>query len=722
MNYRMNATKLMYGLAASTLLMATASCETSFETPQHGEYASVSMNIGLDDINSRAYSSGQQATVLQYAVYEKVGDEFTIVNPDEYKKTDATISMRTQLSFRLLTDHTYTFVFWAAGEDAPYEVSLADDGATMTANYEGVTANDDALDAFFACKELTVNGDLQMDVKMQRPFAQINIGTNDYASAAKLGYEPTQSAVTVSNVYTELNLITGEADNEQTVALGYADIDTTEKFPVAEHQYIAMAYVLTNADKQLVDVTFSHKAANGDAKSRTIGSVPVQRNHRTNIYGQLLTNVVDPDVEIDPGFGDPDNNIMVKWDGQTVTKPTPDEDGNYSISSADEFAGLSQIEGDFEGVTITLESDFDMTGHEFPALAANAQRSSANMTGTGFKGTFDGNNKTIRNLKITSGTANEATGFIGYLDGGEVKDVKFENVTIETASEQAGIIGVVKNGGKVSGITVESGHVSGAQATGGVVGRVIAEGSVENCVNKATVSSQAYNVGGVVGAAYYTNGSELITVTGCENHGTVTGKSNAIGGVVGLSTAVISECHNYGPVTGSTASVGGVVGEQKSAGSIKGCTNNATVNGGSKAGDYGVGGIVGWIRYDNGDAYSNQNEIEVSGCTNNAAISGWTGVGGIVGVWYMAGKCTQNKNYAPTITAFNQFVAGIVGNSQWTGTKPDKIEGYTDQLEVSNNVSTTTRDAITGGSSDLYVYRNDSSRVTGYDTNTQDEN
>ena len=48
---------------------------------------------------------------------------------------------------------------------------------------------------------------------------------------------------------------------------------------------------------------FRFYSTEDELKERTYASVPLQRNWRTNIYGQLITSDVDVNVEIVPGFG-----------------------------------------------------------------------------------------------------------------------------------------------------------------------------------------------------------------------------------------------------------------------------------------------------------------------------------------------------------------------------------------------------------------------------------
>ena len=285
--------KILYGMMAATMIFAT-SCENELELGAAGEESMVSFTIATPDMGSRAYSDGTTATVLQYAVYDAEGNEL-----EDLTVTNGEIHGSTTVNLKLTTGNTYSVIFWAAAPGAPYTVDFG--AKTMTVNYTNAVSNDESRDAFYKYHTFTVSGAQTEAIELKRPFAQLNIGTSDYDDSEKAGYIPTQSAVTVKNVYNTLDLKEGKVSGEVVANFGLADIKKDETFPVANCEYIAMNYLLVGADKETVDVEFTY--TNGsNAKTRTVGSVPVQRNYRTNIYGQLLTSDVNVNVEIKPGF------------------------------------------------------------------------------------------------------------------------------------------------------------------------------------------------------------------------------------------------------------------------------------------------------------------------------------------------------------------------------------------------------------------------------------
>lgn len=299
--------KILFSLMAAIMIFAT-SCENDLELGATGKTSVVSFSVESPEMASRAYSDGLSATKLQYAVYE--GEEIL----PALTELNATIEGKTTVNLQLTTGNTYTVIFWAAAPDAPYSVDF--ENKTMTVDYstDKKASNDEKRDAFYAKKTFTVTGSQTETIELRRPFAQLNIGTADYADAKRAGYEPKYSGVKVKNVYTTLNLWDGGVDGATEVMFDYAAIPVGEEFPVSGYEYMSMNYLLVASTKALVDIEFGYTETDASAAmTRIVGSVPVQRNYRTNIFGQLLTSDVAVNVVIDPIYEEPDNNVGVPY-------------------------------------------------------------------------------------------------------------------------------------------------------------------------------------------------------------------------------------------------------------------------------------------------------------------------------------------------------------------------------------------------------------------------
>ena len=308
--------KLFLGMLAIVAMIAT-SCqqEVDLGVGSVGETATVSINVGTP---TRAYSDGTTATVLQYAVYQGEAAE-TMNYLSELTGVTTLENRGATVPLQLVTGNTYTVVFWASAPTSPY--TFNPDQRTVTANYNGVLCNNENLDAFYKTHTFTVQGAQTETIELRRPFAQLNIGTDDYVAAAKAGYVPTKSTVTVANIANTLNLWDGTVSGDDEVTFATADIKKTEAFPVddTKYDYLAMNYLLVGADSKTIEVEFACTDG-ATVKTRTVGSVPVQRNHRTNLYGAILTSNVTVNVEIVPEYDPEDVNLYnVFVDGVSYT-------------------------------------------------------------------------------------------------------------------------------------------------------------------------------------------------------------------------------------------------------------------------------------------------------------------------------------------------------------------------------------------------------------------
>ena len=301
--------KIFYCLCAASAMLFTACSDEAVNAPVEGE-SLVTITTQLPaDLGTRAFGDGTTATNLTYAVYEAGQTDPRIISTDEMTFSGLTATV----NLRLANGKKYDIVFWADAPDAPYTFDA--DAQTVNINYNGVTSNLEKLDAFFANeKNLQVNGTINKTIQLKRPFAQLNIGATDYVAAETAAFKTASSAVKVNHVANAINIRTGEATGNATITFADAPVPAdTETFHVTgvDADYLAMNYLLVNDDKQLVDVEFTAKSTKGETITRSYANVPVQRNYRTNIYGNILTEDANFNIEIVPGFDTPDYNFEV---------------------------------------------------------------------------------------------------------------------------------------------------------------------------------------------------------------------------------------------------------------------------------------------------------------------------------------------------------------------------------------------------------------------------
>ena len=171
-----------------------------------------------------------------------------------------------------------------------------------------------------------------------------------------------------------------------------------------------------------------------------------------------------------------------------------------------------------------------------------------------YQGTFDGNGKTISNLYINA--TSEVAGFFGYLAGGNIKNITFDNAKVNsTGIYYTGILAGYAGSCIFENIkTLGNCSVEGKQITGGIAG--IAVGNISNCENHAEVKGMG-SLGGILGMYYGSDNS----ITSCANYGAVTGTYSQVGGMVGyFDSGTIQNSANYGDITGKD-NVGNLIGE-----------------------------------------------------------------------------------------------------------------------------------------------------------------
>ncbi len=306
----------------AAMLFAACSSHTE-EGPVQEQEAILAIDIALpSDLGSRAVNGdGYKANDLYYTLYDadnKAVPAFTGVMKANFFTNG---SLENTLTLRLVMGKTYHIAFWAQNANAPYTFDW--DKAEVSMNYtDGTPANSEARDAFFNWATVTMNEAKNLSVELYRPFAQLNIGTNDYVAARAAGTTVTQTAITLSaDTYTTLNLLTGKASGETAVKFGLADMPNDDNgFPTSEPAnaeapdtgwtWLSMNYLLmdnedptnSNGNELISKVTMSSDQTN----DKEYANIPVKRNYRTNIMGSLLTTTATITVEIKPGFQTPD--------------------------------------------------------------------------------------------------------------------------------------------------------------------------------------------------------------------------------------------------------------------------------------------------------------------------------------------------------------------------------------------------------------------------------
>ncbi|WP_312650084.1 S-layer homology domain-containing protein [Aminipila sp.] len=300
----------------------------------------------------------------------------------------------------------------------------------------------------------------------------------------------------------------------------------------------------------------------------------------------------------------------------------------YTISNEAQLSALATKVNSgttYQYTTFVLQDD----------IALNAAWTPIGAISCPFKGTFDGNNKKISQVKIGSSTTAESilqyVGLFGYVDSGTIKNLGV-NIAINS------------------------------NCSNGYVGSLVASNynaTITNCYATGTVTGgSSANVGGLVGY------SQSAKITNCHSTGIINGGSSAhVGGLVGGNYGdTITNCYATGAVGGgNTSNVGGLLGWGQNT-PITNCYATGDVFGGSSA---NVGGLLGLGQSMTiTKAYWNSNaEQNVWGARTDAAK---LGVGS--GADSATKMTSTDMKDAAFVTTLNNNCSGLSGTSTWVPT------------------------------------------------------
>ena len=307
--------KKIFVLAAAAAMFVAASCQK--EQPigdVKGQEATVTFTVDLpSNVTTKSISQAEYADVLLYQVWnsdqtkqlypiqkgEVAKAEVVDVKVGDEVKKGATV----QLS--LVKDQTYTFIFWA--QNSSFKGFTTNDLRSVKVSYKEFGNNNDYCDAFYAHEVMTVTGPIEKTITLTRPFAQLNFGTSKMTSDLgdiNLG----AVEVKVSKLSYVFNTSEGKGDTnwvQNDVVFKSKGLATSEKLETADGDFtwVKMDYLLMQEDQDAVTVTAKFEVGIEDmVVNHVVPSVPLKKNHRTNIVGELFTTDAKLAIIIDETF------------------------------------------------------------------------------------------------------------------------------------------------------------------------------------------------------------------------------------------------------------------------------------------------------------------------------------------------------------------------------------------------------------------------------------
>ena len=539
-------------------------------------------------------------------------------------------------SLTLVRGQEYSIAFWAQDSDSKAFNTLDLRAVTVDyKSAESNLNNDELRDAFCKTETFTVtSASASRYIELTRPFAQINMGIpkSEYDALIKSGFRFIESKAHIENVATELDIVSNSVnaspDKRQAIDYEYAAIpafynygtvpadETLEKdrtnYPGKEqflkidlnhdaeiapygeknaagdegrdetYHWLSMCYILpadrvegtstysTTLDR--LELTLKPEKEGQNEVTFSLTQVPVQRNWRTNIFGNLLTSEVNLVVDLQPMYsGDynypnwpriyegvtydaAEDCILIsnglglqwlsdatngKWPEKKDYYPDNDEyDADLFLQAAKETEWPKDGFFHFKGVTIKLQNDIDLANH------VNIDGIEEYFTPIGFGSTFEHNN----NLK-------EGKFFNGIFDGGNhtisnLKTVRPEN---NADDHSFGLFSTIGRNTRIMNVRLKNIDIAGNYCTGGIVGRVYSHFDDLGYDGEEVSIINCYVDGGLISVTTREEGS------GSNKYD----DANNIGGIAGIfyNSGRIEDCFVRNVTIRAYRALGGILGQ-----------------------------------------------------------------------------------------------------------------------------------------------------------------
>lgn len=418
---------LFKSFALAAVAVIAGSCAK--ESEQLAGPSSVTFEVSTPEIATKAIGDGMTATKLYYQVFDADGNAIEglgVQNKD-------LVSGKTTVSFQLIKDQTYNFIFWAQTAEAGYYIIDEAEGLKkITADYATHKgANDENRDAFFAVeKGLKITGPVSKTIELKRPFAQVNIATvGSYKVGDKekaIDFSEAKSSVKIVYIPTEFSPL-AEKQVSKTKTTTFAAAEIPEGNITVEgksYKYMAMNYIFASEEGSVYDINATLKVG-GTNYTVTVPNAPLKRNWRTNIVGDFLTGSAEFNVVVNPGF-------ETETSDMDLNNPKNERDlaaamatfGQVTVSSDIEFSTSMSSK---KKSTLTIESGASLS----PAADFSPSVSELIFVG-GSELTLDGEGTVVGPSNSTYGNGSQAI----FVQGGTV-NIK-GNLTVEGGSGSVG--------------------------------------------------------------------------------------------------------------------------------------------------------------------------------------------------------------------------------------------------------------------------------------------
>ena len=315
-------------MAAAVLFGAVACSQQSVEEIVEPQEVTSVLSVSLEGLNTRLAGDSGMIDKVAWGVYDAVSNHY-LAPHSGIADFDGD---KAEIEVTLFTGKAYDLVFFAYNSEAyksdendeDYAYSIDWNARNLNVNY-GKLANLENRDAFYHFENDFTAGKSETFI-LKRPFAQLNVGQNEFDYKNMLNKEKAHiyKSSLKAKAFSTMNFTTGAVSNEVDVVVfteNYVLGIENDKSPATaietltvggeEYKHIAMNYLLV-ADKYMVNqVDFEFFGTEGTKFERSYYNVPLQRNYRTNILGSIISDEAVFTVVIDPAFEEDENENLL---------------------------------------------------------------------------------------------------------------------------------------------------------------------------------------------------------------------------------------------------------------------------------------------------------------------------------------------------------------------------------------------------------------------------
>lgn len=445
--------------AIAAMAVLAGACAKEQVASGDGETVEMTFNVDVPEttITTKGLSDAAQVDELRFQLFIKEGTGYKMVQDQTVPVTNKKAAVKASL----VKQQHYEAAFWAQASGTDFYETT--DLRAVKMNIAKVKANEPKMDAFWMNDGFTANVARTKTIIMKRALAQVNFGTVVPTGADALSI--TKSQVVMKGVPTTLNVLLGNKDS------GSEDITFQDNAPISgekliiadggtQYDYVATAYVFApKSGDLLTDVSAKVTFNNGNYTTISAPNVPIHRNYRTNILGNLLSVDGEWNITITEGF---DKNVTYDAVSANLTKGatvTLSEDYKVTI---DDWTGIN--------IPVGTESVLNLNGHRFAnedngktADAKSALVVKGKLTINGDGEVFcEGN--TTRKSNVTTQPSNTC---ISVLEGGHLI-INGGNYSVGTdVDNKCNSTIYVENVGKAGKVEIYGGTFTNAQGSNG---------------------------------------------------------------------------------------------------------------------------------------------------------------------------------------------------------------------------------------------------------------